>query len=348
MASHVGDTSETSIEPDEEAIRTCSKEELPKLIDKLWGKYNFEPKQKPPQDGLQIHFRQKRIPPNFTSRLVWTFCRRRFLTDLIAAVNLARSLGIRTPPIERAEKIILDGRQYYLLIIPYIPGESLQNLLPRIDRQETIRLAFQLRDMLETMHKKTNKYAGGIETLGFDARGKFRRRDEVGLPTGSTTGRDIARIVNFWWGHRRETHGESRMTAEKMEWDIKNGPLTPKLPLVFTHYDLRPCNLVRDNKGDLWIIRWGHAGWYPACFDRASMMSREFKDKMVDQRWKLFVSIANSYEWLIESKAVERMERRPSFSSNDRMWSARLGLTKSQYPLLINKWPSEQVRYRPV
>ncbi|KAF3166249.1 hypothetical protein TWF225_000841 [Orbilia oligospora] len=60
----------TSVQVDEEAIRTCPDDELPDLVDKLWGKYKFQPKPESPTGGLLVHFMEKRISPNYTSRLI--------------------------------------------------------------------------------------------------------------------------------------------------------------------------------------------------------------------------------------------------------------------------------------
>ncbi|KAF3164550.1 hypothetical protein TWF106_011714 [Orbilia oligospora] len=176
-------------------------------------------------------------------------------------------------------------------------------------------------------------------------RGKFMNMDDFGLPTGATTGKDIADIVNYRWGYMRETHGTRETTPEKMKWDIKNGPLTPKSPLVFTHYGLIPSRLIRDNNGDLWITEWDNAGWFPACFDRASMNGFR-KNEMARQNWELFKSIANSYNWSREANAVRK---RGGHWSENRWQCARLGLTKSEHPIIIEEWPEDpRVRYGPV
>ncbi|KAL5480167.1 hypothetical protein ACEPAI_1437 [Sanghuangporus weigelae] len=42
-------------------------------------------------------------------------------------------------------------------------------------------------------------------------------------------------------------------------------------PLVFTHMDLHPRNIILGDDGQLWIVDWTHAGWYPSWFESASM-----------------------------------------------------------------------------
>lgn len=40
-------------------------------------------------------------------------------------------------------------------------------------------------------------------------------------------------------------------------------------PLVFTHQDISPRNLILDDDGKLWMIDWDLAGWYPPYFEYA-------------------------------------------------------------------------------
>lgn len=49
------------------------------------------------------------------------------------------------------------------------------------------------------------------------------------------------------------------------------GPFDDSLPLVFTHLDLHPLNLILGDDGQLWVIDWQTAGWYPSWFESASM-----------------------------------------------------------------------------
>lgn len=44
-------------------------------------------------------------------------------------------------------------------------------------------------------------------------------------------------------------------------------------PLVFTHQDISPRNLILDDDGKLWIIDWELAGWYPDYFESACIRS---------------------------------------------------------------------------
>lgn len=50
-------------------------------------------------------------------------------------------------------------------------------------------------------------------------------------------------------------------------------PFDSSYPLVFTHFDLRPENLILDEKDQLWVIDFGQAGFYPEPFEYLAMFS---------------------------------------------------------------------------
>ncbi|KAF8638453.1 hypothetical protein AX16_010504 [Volvariella volvacea WC 439] len=43
-------------------------------------------------------------------------------------------------------------------------------------------------------------------------------------------------------------------------------------PLVFTHGDFLPCNLILNNSGRVWVVDWQLAGWYPAYLKYACIL----------------------------------------------------------------------------
>ncbi|KAK6510109.1 hypothetical protein TWF481_004822 [Arthrobotrys musiformis] len=377
-------------DPDDEAILESSKnltyyssKQFVKLVHELELKYNYKPNPKAEEttpnskrieaDALEKTFlyAQTRISPGYTAHaLRWcsSYFNPTVVKDYKAAVDLARSLGVRTPPVVRTCELLSPPEwwPYTMCISPYIPGgESLDELIrgpmSRIDAEEIKRLALQLRDMLETMHRKIGKYAGGIDSREFYKGNKFLGDDTTyGITKDATMGTDLARIVNFWWGYvphrgrriKRRVRRRSDMTAEQMEWAVKNGPISVSehLPLVFTHYDLKPRNLIRDNSGDLWIINWDHAGWYPAVFDRASMnpdSDDEPMDSLGSQLWDLFVLTASDCNRAVQAEAINHAEdAAKDWYSGDRLRSIELGLTKAGEPPIIDRWPERS--YRPV
>lgn len=74
------------------------------------------------------------------------------------------------------------------------------------------------------------------------------------------------------------------------------GPMTfdASLPLVLTHLDLHPGNIIVGDDGRVWLIDWEHAGFYPQWFEYASMVEEwDFLGRW--ERWVLGF-IAGFYE----------------------------------------------------
>ncbi|OJD16606.1 hypothetical protein AJ78_03246 [Emergomyces pasteurianus Ep9510] len=63
------------------------------------------------------------------------------------------------------------------------------------------------------------------------------------------------------------------------------------VPLVFTHQDLAPRNMIVDERCQLWLLDWDYSGWYPVYFEYASMQNFDVPSnwRWIDRfRWKLF------------------------------------------------------------
>ncbi|KAF3289604.1 hypothetical protein TWF970_003373 [Orbilia oligospora] len=185
-----------------------------------------------------------------------------WIQDLKAGVDIARGLGIRAPAIERILEYTGDKEAFFECVQEYVPGTNLVELFSKLDLQETIRLAFQLRGMLKIMHKKTNDQLGSCHSLKCRS---YWLECELGLPPASTA-EDIAKVVNFWSNYTPD-RAEAKKSFEELERCCTTGPAALDCPLVFTHHDLAPRNMIVDPKGDLWLIDWDYAGWYPAYFD---------------------------------------------------------------------------------
>jgi len=49
-------------------------------------------------------------------------------------------------------------------------------------------------------------------------------------------------------------------------------PFDSSLPLVFTHFDLSPRNLLLDERNRLWVIDFQFSGFYPQWFEYTGML----------------------------------------------------------------------------
>ncbi|KAI9820415.1 MAG: hypothetical protein M1832_003748 [Thelocarpon impressellum] len=69
-------------------------------------------------------------------------------------------------------------------------------------------------------------------------------------------------------------------------------PETPS-KFVMTHHDLAPRNLLVDPAGQLWLLDWDLAGWYPRYFEYAAMQNFQVPPHwnwLALLRWRLFTS----------------------------------------------------------
>ncbi|GAW20350.1 hypothetical protein ANO14919_098550 [Xylariales sp. No.14919] len=208
--------------------------------------------------------------------------------DMMLAVELAHSMNIRTPLIRRT----LQQEDGYECIFDRVQGPNLMDAWAGLGWIATIRLSFQLRRAIQRMRSQTNSTAG---SLGTGMARTFWLEDKCKIPPRPSS-HAIMSIVNFWQnvGSFRE---ESKKTKEQHESTCQ-GPLKLSQPLVFTHHDLAPRNLMLDSAGDLCLIDWDYAGWYPPFFEYAGMDNFDRPQDwgwMGVFRWKVFTWIAAGF-----------------------------------------------------
>ncbi|KAL5480198.1 hypothetical protein ACEPAI_1468 [Sanghuangporus weigelae] len=71
---------------------------------------------------------------------------------------------------------------------------------------------------------------------------------------------------------------------------LDSAPFDDSSPLVFTHMDLHPRNMILGDDGQLWIIDWIDAGWYPSWFEAASMIGFAKSRPDIPPSWISWIS----------------------------------------------------------
>lgn len=61
-------------------------------------------------------------------------------------------------------------------------------------------------------------------------------------------------------------------------------------PLIFTHNDLSMCNILIDGDGQLWIVDWNCAGFYPTWFEYLGMRFAA-RDDQAPSSWKMATNL---------------------------------------------------------
>ncbi|KAI1929758.1 hypothetical protein LOZ12_006886 [Ophidiomyces ophidiicola] len=196
---------------------------------------------------------------------------------MLNALQLATILGVRVPDIKRTIKT--DENVY--IIMERIRGQTLEEAWIHLSWFMTLRLAFQLRQFIHRMRAQTSTTAG---SLSDGACTSVWIDDYYGLPSHASP-ESISAFIHFWLNFVPP----SRYKPGKQHY--KEFLSQHHVPLVFTHQDLAPRNIIVDDRCHLWLLDWDHSGWYPVYFEYASMQNFDVPSswRWTDRlRWKLF------------------------------------------------------------
>lgn len=192
------------------------------------------------------------------------------LVDTMKTIEIAHSLGIRTPRLIRS----VHCPHVEFLIMERVEGMTLEDAWPQLGWYASLRLAIQLRHFISSLRSITSVNAGSLVT---GACRSFWLDDRFGLPA-RVTAKYVEDFLAFWTDFRsikQEYRKSSRDHAA-----LKGSPDLKATTLVLTHHDLAPRNIMIDVSGDAWLIDWDYAGFYPVYFEYASM-----SNFMIPESW---------------------------------------------------------------
>ncbi|KAI0438149.1 hypothetical protein F4803DRAFT_535956 [Xylaria telfairii] len=176
------------------------------------------------------------------------------------------------------------------------------------------------------MRSQTNPTAGSLGT-GI-ARTFWLGGDAYRVPPRASS-QTIMSLVNFWRNVGSFTR-EAKKTKEQHE-SARVGPLSLSQSLVFTHHNLTPRNLMVDLAGDLWMVDWDCAGWYPPFFEYAGMYNFRRPNSwgwMGMLRWKCFTWIATGF-YPREKDVLTHGRRKAIRFPRARKFNIKAGVTPS-------------------
>ncbi|KAM0813013.1 putative Aminoglycoside phosphotransferase domain-containing protein [Seiridium cardinale] len=239
--------------------------------------------------------------------------------DAEAAIELALSLGVRAPRIRR----IVPYEGNVECIMDKVRGVTLMDAWAHISWYRSACLAFQLRYMVKRMQSQSSPTAGSLGT-GI-CRSFWLERDIFGIPPKSSPG-VIASIVNFWYNLVSFRVEKAKSTAE--HFVTCREPIQEQ-PLVLTHHDLAPRNIMVDDQNKLWLVDWDKAGWYPSYFEYAGMHNfwiPENWSRLDRLRWTLFSWIATGW-YEQERETIEHVRSRLARFPVARRFNVKAGAT---------------------
>jgi Phosphotransferase enzyme family len=205
--------------------------------------------------------------------------------DSVTAMDVAHELGVRVPSVKRT----VQSKAGAYCIMERIKGTTLEEAWAGLSWFSTIQLALQLRRFIKLLRSVTSLTAGSLAT---GECWSFWLEDRYGLPARSSP-EAITSFIQFWVDFVSIRRAK-KAAAEGAGHPKGRVPPTAKT-LLFTHHDLAPRNLLLDSSGQLWLLDWDYAGFYPSYFEYASMQNF-FKPQdwtwLAQLRWYLFTWIA--------------------------------------------------------
>ncbi|TFY82315.1 hypothetical protein EWM64_g1701 [Hericium alpestre] len=153
-------------------------------------------------------------------------------------------------PVPAVHLVFSKGRDTYI-VMQYIRGRNLQGYWKVMSASKREKVATQLSEHLQSLRSLSSPNQvpgpiGGGRCVGpwftFYGAGPFKTKDEL-----------------ITWLNRKLGFAKASSVRS----------FTTDHPLVLTHQDISPRNLILDHSGTLWIIDWELAGWYPAFFEYA-------------------------------------------------------------------------------
>jgi serine/threonine protein kinase len=177
--------------------------------------------------------------------------------DEFLAIELAHKLGILTPRVHRLVQFTTEEANDNLIIMDRVHGLTLEQLWPTLSLWNTFRLAWQLRRYLRCMGSVTAQTTGGLHT-GLCNSPWFM---DINGPTAHASPSTLCDYMNWWLLKCAPLYLHPRP-------DLVIEPCTVH---TFVHQDLAPRNMIVDGNGKLWIVDWGHAGFYPPYMEYAGL-----------------------------------------------------------------------------
>ncbi|KAI5833188.1 kinase-like protein [Schizophyllum commune Tattone D] len=210
--------------------------------------------------------------------------------DEVLAIERARSAGVNVPAVHR---VIPTEDKCYLIIMEYVHGKTLEQLWESISLFTVLRLARQLRAYLSAMASVTSLTTGGLHSGR--VRSEWLRGIFGPIPHASPT--TFTNYLNWWLT-------ECQPAVFRPRTDLV---LRPPSHHILVHQDLAPRNMILDPKGRLWLIDWGHAGFYPSYMEYGCMEARGSAMPWLGEstwiarwgrlKWSLFRLAACGFGW---------------------------------------------------
>lgn len=172
--------------------------------------------------------------------------------------------------VPRCERVLearhrIAGTTSYVLQ-QYIPGRQIYEAWPTLGCWTRFRVALTIRFYIYQLRRLSRRigpppFPGPLSDDGTPriCTGRLFTEDDCAGPFSSY------HDMSYWYDNRLLLVRRFRREG------LNAAPFDDSVPLVITHKDLHDANIIIGDDGNLWIIDWADAGWYPEWFEGASM-----------------------------------------------------------------------------
>ncbi|KAJ3777565.1 hypothetical protein FB446DRAFT_716820 [Lentinula raphanica] len=195
----------------------------------------------------------------------------------LVSMELVRNLT--SIPVPKGIRNLYSQHSGRILVQQYIPGERVSILWPKMSWWQRFRVALTLRyyiHQLRTLSRRLGppSFPGPIS---MESPGRQICTGRLFCESGDCGPFDSYDKMSRWYKNRllvSQRFGKSELGVAQFD---------DTAPLVFTHFDIHMANAIVGDDGQLWLIDWSDAGWYPRWFESASM--QKFADWGKKQPW---------------------------------------------------------------
>jgi aminoglycoside phosphotransferase (APT) family kinase protein len=199
------------------------------------------------------------------------------------ALNMLMIQSMTSIPVPKVKQLIVDHRSYYL-VIERINGRTLEACWSQLGLFAQLRIAWTLRGYVSQLRRLQRSVPGRID--GSVCEGYLCTEQGSG-PFSSYSD------FTSWYNHKLEVVQR-----------VKRAPLDAERfdsswPLVFTHGDINPGNIIMAEDGTLFLIDWNYSGFFPI-WHEYSCMEWYCWQRGAPRSWRLLVPFISGEYLLLQ------------------------------------------------
>lgn len=218
------------------------------------------------------------------------------------ALNLSMIKTMTAIPVPEVREVVVNAEAAVsYLVMEYLDGQTLDGCWNSITLFSKLRIAWTLHSYVAQLRRLRRTIPGTINgtvctgpLFTDDGAGPFESYDDL----------------TAWFNHKLDV-------SQRM----KKAPLdAPRFdnswPVVFTHQDLCPRNILLGHDGKLYVLDWHRSGFYPAWFEYAGMVSDQHFESA---SWDLLVP------WISHTMFIRTRNRIAEYMRNIG-WALTIGV----------------------